>query len=68
MILLPIVYTSQYALSPRILERDVTIASSWYIPQVNFIPYTLELFGYNLFGIAALLLTAGFMTRRGLWS
>lgn len=63
-----IAYTSQYALLPRLMQRDAAIAANWYFHDVNSVPYMLDLAGYTIFGLAAVVLARGFLAAGGLWS
>lgn len=62
-----VAYTTQYTVLPRLLERDEAQAATWYFHDVDSIPYTLDLLGYTMFGIAAVLLAGGFIASRGPW-
>jgi hypothetical protein len=49
-----IAYTSQYAILPDLVARDPEVAAAWYFHDVASIPYTLDLAGYALLGLAAI--------------
>jgi hypothetical protein len=60
-------YASQWTLLPRLLDRHPAAAASWYFHDSHSIPYSIDLLGYTLFGLAATLLSVGFLARRGVW-
>ncbi len=58
-----LVYTSQFTILPRLLARDPELATWWYLHDVDSIPYALDLAGYALLGIAAILLASTLIGR-----
>lgn len=58
-----LVYTSQFTILPRLLARDPELATWWYLHEVDSIPYALDLAGYALLGIAAILLASTLIGR-----
>jgi hypothetical protein len=58
-----IAYTSQYVILPRLVTRDPEAAALWYFHDVDSIPYALDLTGYALLGIAAVLLASALAGR-----
>jgi hypothetical protein len=59
-----IAYTSQYAFLPRLVARDPAAAAPWYFHDVDSIPYGLDLAGYALLGLGAIVL-AGTIAEQG---
>lgn len=57
------VYTSQFALLPRLVEQAPDLAATWYLHDVDSIPYALDLAGYALLGIAAIVLASTLIGR-----
>jgi hypothetical protein len=51
-------YTSQYTFFPELVDRDPAGAAIWYFHDVESIPYAVDLVGYTLLGLAALLLAS----------
>jgi hypothetical protein len=49
-----VVYTSQYTFLPALVERDVHAAALWYMHDSDSIPYALDLAGYALLGVGAI--------------
>ena len=61
-------YTSQYTFFPRLVERDPEAAVLWYFHDVDSLPYAVDLAGYSLLGLAAIVLASALVERgrRGL--
>jgi hypothetical protein len=51
-------YSSQYTFFPDLVDRDPAAAAIWYFHSVESIPYAIDLAGYALLGVAALLLAS----------
>jgi hypothetical protein len=51
-------YTSQYTFFPELVDRDPEGAALWYFHDDESIPYAIDLVGYTLLGLAALLLAS----------
>ncbi len=64
-----IAYTSQYTFLPGLVERDPEAAALWYLHDPSSLPYALDLTGYALLGVAAIVLatTLAGRTRRDTW-
>jgi len=64
-----IAYTSQYTFLPGLVERDAEAAALWYLHDPGSLPYALDLTGYALLGVAAIVLatTLTGRTRRDTW-
>jgi hypothetical protein len=60
-------YTSQYTFFPDLVDRDPTAAALWYFQDVESIPYAIDLVGYSLLGLAALLLASTLAERGRQW-
>jgi hypothetical protein len=58
-----IVYTSQYTFLPGLVERDPVAAALWYMHDAASIPYSLDLVGYALLGVAAIVLATALTGR-----
>jgi hypothetical protein len=59
-----IAYGSQYLLLPGLVARDPRTAAVWYLHDVDSIPYAIDLTGYALLALAAILL-ASLLAERG---
>lgn len=62
-----IAYSSQYTFLPRLVARDPETAALWYFHDVDTIPYAIDLTGYLLLGLAAILLATLLAERRRRW-
>ena len=51
-----IAYTSQYTFLPGLVDRDPEAAALWYLHDPGSLPYALDLTGYALLGLAAVVL------------
>ena len=60
-----IAYTSQYTILPGLVDRDPQAAALWYLHDPTSIPYALDLTGYAVLAIAAIVL-ASTLPRHGL--
>jgi hypothetical protein len=60
-------YGSQYLFLPRLVALDPELAAPWYFHDVDSIPYAIDLTGYALLGLAALLLASLFAERGHRW-
>lgn len=60
-------YTSQYTFFPTLVERDPAAAAAWYFHDVGSIPYAIDLAGYTLLGLAAVLLASVLAERGRRW-
>ena len=60
-------YTSQYTFFPELVDRDPAGAAIWYFHDDESIPYAVDLVGYTLLGIAALLLASVLAERGRRW-
>jgi hypothetical protein len=60
-------YASQYTFFPSMLHRDPVGAAAWYFHDAESIPYAIDLAGYTLLGLAALLLASTVAERGRLW-
>ena len=56
-------YTSQYTFFPRLVERDPDAAVLWYFHDVDSLPYAVDLAGYSLLGLAAIVLASALLAR-----
>lgn len=61
-------YTSQYTFLPGLVARDPEAAALWYFHDSGSIPYTIDLTGYTLLSLAAIVLATALAERgrRGL--
>lgn len=59
-----IAYTSQYTFLPDLVVRDPQAAALWYFNDIDSIPYAIDLAGYTLLSLAAILL-ASLLAERG---
>jgi hypothetical protein len=59
-----IAYTSQYTFLPGLVARDPQAAAMWYFHDIESIPYAIDLAGYTLLSLAAILL-ASLLAERG---
>jgi hypothetical protein len=62
-----IAYSSQYTFLPRLGARDPQTAAPWYLHDVDSIPYAIDLTGYALLGLAAVLLASLLAERDRRW-
>jgi hypothetical protein len=60
-------YGSQYLFLPRLVALDPELAAPWYFHDVDSIPYAIDLAGYALLSLAALLLASLFAERGHRW-
>jgi hypothetical protein len=60
-------YGSQYTFLPRLVARDPEAAAAWYFHDVGSIPYGIDLAGYALLSLAALLLASLLVERGRRW-
>lgn len=60
-------YTSQYTFLPDLVDRDPAAAAPWYFHDVESIPYAVDLAGYALLGLSALLLASAMVERGRRW-
>jgi hypothetical protein len=60
-------YTSQYAILPRLVARDPQTAALWYFHDVDSIPYGLDLAGYAVLGLSAIVLASALADRGRRW-
>jgi hypothetical protein len=60
-------YTSQYTFFPEMVDRDPAGAAIWYFHDDESIPYAVDLVGYTLLGLAALLLASVLAERGRRW-
>jgi hypothetical protein len=51
-----IAYSTQYMVLPGLLELDLDAAALWYFHDARSIPYALDLTGYAVLGLAAIVL------------
>jgi hypothetical protein len=58
-----VAYSSQYLFLPRLVARDPEVAAAWYFHDVDSIPYAIDLAGYALLSLAAVLLASLFAER-----
>lgn len=56
LVLATIAYTSQYTFLPRLVERDPQAAALWYLHDAGSITYALDLTGYALLALAAIVI------------
>jgi hypothetical protein len=56
-------YTTQYTLLPGLVEADPEMAALWYLHDARSIPYALDLTGYAVLGIAAMVLASTLLGR-----
>lgn len=59
-----IAYSSQYTFLPELVARDPQAAALWYFNDIDSIPYAIDLAGYTLLSLAAILL-ASLLAERG---
>lgn len=62
-----IAYSSQYTFLPRLVARDPETAALWYLHDVDSILYAIDLTGYLLLSLAAILLATLLAERRRRW-
>lgn len=62
-----IAYSSQYTFLPRLVARDPQTAALWYFHDIDSIPYAIDLTGYLLLSLAAILLATLLAERRRRW-
>jgi hypothetical protein len=62
-----IAYSSQYTFLPRLVTRDPRAAALWYFHDVDSIPYAIDLAGYTLLGLGAILLASLLAERHRRW-
>jgi MFS family permease len=62
-----IAYSSQYTFLPRLVGRDAQTAALWYFHDVDSIPYAIDLTGYTLLSLAAILLASLLAERHRRW-
>ncbi len=59
-------YTTQFTLLPGLLAVEADAAALWYFHDARSIPYALDLTGYAVLGLAAIVLAATLWGRGGL--
>jgi hypothetical protein len=62
-----IAYTSQYAILPDLVARDPEAVAAWYFHDVASIPYALDLAGYALLGLAAIVFASALAEQERRW-
>jgi hypothetical protein len=56
-------YTSQYTFLPTLVVRDPQAAALWYLHDSDSIPYAIDLTGYTLLSLAAIVLATALAER-----
>jgi hypothetical protein len=62
-----VAYSSQYTFLPRLVARDPETAALWYFHDIDSIPYAIDLTGYMLLSLAAILLASLLAERHRRW-